>query len=285
MRKNFQSVFQGKSGLQIQRHPMILHAYFARTLLLKTYDFLQEFSGPLYTWEFKAQQLKSASDYTERVQIFLAFSRQIQQISTDYDVLDAALEHLVREYRWFEENIYSTTISGIETGAFEQNRVELRAQLHETFDSFLREAKLIRTYSNLYNERSKIGVSEGFAMVNQRDAEVNIRMAIESTQIARASHQDSRALRIIQILSMLFLPASLVSSIFGMGFFSTSQGTDGQAIFTISRSWWLYLAISVPLTVLCLLFMGSYNIASKLKARRKRTLDIEMTPLEELKVE
>ena len=49
---------------------------------------------------------------------------------------------------------------------------ELQALLLETFSSFLREAKLIRTYSNLYNERTKIGVSEGFAMVNQRDAEV-----------------------------------------------------------------------------------------------------------------
>ena len=50
MRENFQSVFQGESGIQLQRHPMILHAYFARNLILMTYDFLQEFSGPLYEW-------------------------------------------------------------------------------------------------------------------------------------------------------------------------------------------------------------------------------------------
>lgn len=110
-------------------------------------------------------------------------------------------------------------------------------------------------------------------------------MATESTQIARASHQDSRALRVIQILSMLFLPASLVSSIFGMGFFNTSQGTDGQAIFTISNSWWLYIAISLPLTALCLTFMGCYNIAPKLKARRKRSSDTEKALLSELKAE
>ena len=110
-------------------------------------------------------------------------------------------------------------------------------------------------------------------------------MATESTQIARASHQDSRALRIIQIFSMLFLPASLVSSIFGMGFFSTSQGTDGQAIFTISSRWWLYIAISVPLTVLCLMFMGFYNIVSNLMARRKPHLDTEKVPLSEVKAE
>ena len=110
-------------------------------------------------------------------------------------------------------------------------------------------------------------------------------MATESTQIARASHQDSRALRVIQILSMLFLPASLVSSIFGMGFFSTSQGTDGQAVFTISKSWWLYLAISLPLTVLCLMFMGFHNVSSKSTKRRKVPLDTEKAPSNELKTD
>ena len=47
-REHFQSIFQGETGLQLQRHPMILHAYFARNLLLKTYDFLHDVSGPLY---------------------------------------------------------------------------------------------------------------------------------------------------------------------------------------------------------------------------------------------
>lgn len=102
----------------------------------------------------------------------MAFSRQIQQISTDYDVLDATLEHLSREYQWFEKNRYSTVNSTIETGVSVRDETELCAQLLETFNAFLREAKLIRTCSNLYNERCKIGVSEGFAMVNQRDAEV-----------------------------------------------------------------------------------------------------------------
>ncbi len=122
--------------------------------------------------EFKAQQLTLASDYTKRAQDFLAFSRQIQQVSTDYDILDATLEHLKREHEWFQKNVFSSPISETTAGPSMQHEAELRAPLRETFDSFLREAKLIRTYSNLYNERSKIGVSEAFAMVNQRDAEV-----------------------------------------------------------------------------------------------------------------
>ena len=100
--------------------------------------------------------------------------------------------------------------------------------------------------------------------------QVNIKIATESTQLTRASHQDSRALRVIQILSMLFLPSSLVSSIFGMGFFNTSQGDNGQAVFTISRSWWLWVAISFPLTVICLMILGGYNASLKERFKRRR---------------
>ena len=50
MRENFQSIFQGRPGLQLKRHPMILHAYFARNILLKTSEFLHKVSGPLYEW-------------------------------------------------------------------------------------------------------------------------------------------------------------------------------------------------------------------------------------------
>lgn len=46
--------------------------------------------------------------------------------------------------------------------------------LGDVFDSLLKDVKLIGTYNNLYLERSKIGVSECFAMVNQRDAEVRL---------------------------------------------------------------------------------------------------------------
>ena len=117
--------------------------------------------------------MKSANEYTERVQAFLAFSRQIKQISTDYTILDGTLEHLKKEHQWFEQNSFPTAISEIVTRPSIPDEIELRALLLETFDSFLRQAKLLRTYTNLYNDKAKIGVSEGFAMVNQRDAEVS----------------------------------------------------------------------------------------------------------------
>jgi len=195
LRAQFVCRFEGKKSFELQRHPMLLHAFFARGLLLHAYDFLQDFSGPLYEWvssgliflsftllftnatgtpqEFRGQKLRSAKDYTERSEAFLALSRQIQQIATDYDILDATLEFLRNENRWFTETIAALPK---EMAFSARDEIEIRAPLEQTFDSFLREAKLLRTYNTLYNERTKIGVSEGFAMVNQRDAEAGLHL-------------------------------------------------------------------------------------------------------------
>lgn len=84
-------------------------------------------------------------------------------------------------------------------------------------------------------------------------------MAAESTYITRVSHEDNRSLRIIQILTIVFLPASLLASIFGMGFFSTQPGDDGGVVFLVSHKWWIYLAVSVPLTAALLVLMRGYS--------------------------
>ena len=119
--------------------------------------------------------MQSTDDHTRRVRAFLALSRQIQQVVTDYDILDATLEHLRKDHQWFEANTIQTTVDPQAehiTRPSVQDNINFRAPLHEIFDAYVREAKLVRTYSKLYDERAKIGVSEGFAMINQRDAEV-----------------------------------------------------------------------------------------------------------------
>ena len=93
-------------------------------------------------------------------------------------------------------------------------------------------------------------------------------MAAESTTIARSSHQDNRSLRIIQIMTMIFLPASLVSGVFGMGFFDTSVDGTGETVFAISKNWWLYLAVSLPLTLAVLLVIGLYQIRDNVAQKK-----------------
>ena len=70
------------------------------------------------------------------------------------------------------------------------------------------------------------------ASVAQKDARTNL-------QIAREAKADSSAMKTIAALTMVFLPATFMSSVFGMGSLAT-------------RSWELYVAISLPLTAFVL---------------------------------
>ena len=85
-----------------------------------------------------------------------------------------------------------------------------------------------------------------YSLVAQRDASTNLeiakvaqRDAATNVQIAREAKADSSAMKTIAALTMVFLPATFMSSVFGMGSLA-------------SRSWELYVAISLPLTAFVL---------------------------------
>lgn len=170
--------------------------------------------------ENKASELQTPNDYAERSRAFFTLSPQIYQLSTDYDILQASAEHLKSQSSWFSDR-HTKHSPADDT---EEDR-DTHAAMDDIFSQMLSEVGLLRTYSNLYLERSKIGIDECYAMTNQRDSELNI-------GIAQASNQDNASLRIIQILFTIFLPGSFVSGLFGMGFFSTSE--DGST-FVVNR--------------------------------------------------
>ncbi|MCJ1355916.1 MAG: hypothetical protein MMC33_005909 [Icmadophila ericetorum] len=256
LKHKFYSTFQKYAGEELQTHPMLAHAYFTEQILSHTYTFLEHFSEPLYSWEFKAKSMHSAEDFANRSQAFLALSRQMQQAATDCSILMDMVEHLQKANEWFEQH-HIPIVSKQHLPSPVENEWSLPRLLKDNFIRYQKDVQLICTYNALYVERTKIGVSECFAMANQRDTEINLKMAAESTQMARISYQDNKSLQVIQTMSMLFLPSSLVSGIFGMAFFNTSPAADGrQALFSVSGNWWLFFAVAVPLTVGIVLAMG-----------------------------
>lgn len=90
-----------------------------------------------------------------------------------------------------------------------------------------------------------------------RDSTTNLQIAAESTQIAKKSasiayetRRDSAAMKTIATLTMLYLPATFVSSLLGTNLFALStDGATGDAVFVVSGLWWVYLVAAVPLTV------------------------------------
>lgn len=120
-----------------------------------------------------------------------------------------------------------------------------------------------------YKSRKDISMNLVFNLVTQQDSET-------STAIARDTKDDSASMKIIALLTMIFLPATTVSSFFGMAFFD--PGPDGSS-FEVSRMWWLFVVVTLPLTLITLslwwmwypvsriLALFSHNVRTKFSAK------------------
>ncbi|KAK3722457.1 hypothetical protein LTR37_002449 [Vermiconidia calcicola] len=100
--------------------------------------------------------------------------------------------------------------------------------------------------------------------------------------MARSSHRDGQALRIIQYLGLVFLPLSLCTSVFGMGFFSTNfdPRDPSKPLFSVADCWWWFLAFAVPFTIVVLVIAWCSTGWTTAKEEERRRSD--MTDLEKM---
>jgi Mg2+ and Co2+ transporter CorA len=89
-----------------------------------------------------------------------------------------------------------------------------------------------------------------------------------SIRIAEESLRDSRTMRGIAWLTMAFLPATFVSSFFGMSFFNGVPGTleydEG------SRDVWIFFVVAVPISAFVLVGFGYWDRRTQAMAREQR---------------
>lgn len=81
------------------------------------------------------------------------------------------------------------------------------------------------------------------------------------------NQQDTKAVRIISIITLTFLPATFVSTLFSMSFFNYDQQTRHWKM----SGWiWVYFVIAVPLTALTIAaWIWGAKIWSQLTANEK----------------
>lgn len=85
-----------------------------------------------------------------------------------------------------------------------------------------------------------------YSLIAQHDNKENLRMAEISAQIAAITKEDSFAMRTIAVMTIAFLPATAISSMFSMGMFNWQADEDDTVI---SSRFWIYWAVAVPLTL------------------------------------
>ncbi|RGP81740.1 hypothetical protein FLONG3_125 [Fusarium longipes] len=121
-----------------------------------------------------------------------------------------------------------------------------------------------------YNEKIRectTGV-EGMVMATQwAQGETNV-------EIALATNQDSRHMRSIALVTMIFLPGTFFASVFSMGFFEWDA--DSGTV-SVSKSFWIYAVLALvctALTVAAWWYLGVYrhkrrkNVSSLLETGR-----------------
>jgi len=98
-------------------------------------------------------------------------------------------------------------------------------------------------------------------LIAQEDNLRNIELARDSKTIAVASKQDSSIMKVLAVLGTLFLPASFIAVSFTDDrwehklnneqtlFSMPLLNWDGDNSHTVQRQFWVYLAVTIPLTV------------------------------------
>lgn len=253
------------------RFPMLVDAFIAEDLAVRSQQFSEEFAKPMYGLELDLGH--NAFEFTQRARRFMLMARQMGNVLIDYDIYQSSLMLLQEVYQMIR-------MADPPRHLTQQQWQDIHYEFDgKTFELIHSQLNLLRKYGQLYEERSKIGNAECTALVNQREVEISKQMSAESTVIARSAHQDGQSLRIIQYLGLLFLPLSLCTSVFGMGFFSTEQADSGTS-FLVSDRWWWFLALAIPFTVVVLLMAWASSWFSLKQAEVRRKSD--MTDLEKM---
>lgn len=63
-----------------------------------------------------------------------------------------------------------------------------------------------------------------YNIIAQKESKLNLQMAADQRRLAHASKRDSTSMKTISLLGTIFLPATLLASIFSMTFFNFQNG-------------------------------------------------------------
>ncbi|EXJ71330.1 uncharacterized protein A1O5_05136 [Cladophialophora psammophila CBS 110553] len=104
------------------------------------------------------------------------------------------------------------------------------------------------------NERLSNEINLGFNLVVQRDTRETVMISRMTVDISSAARSDSASMKTIAVVTLAFLPATFVCTIFSMSFFTLNvDNATGAKHWLISDRFWIYWVITMPLTALTLI--------------------------------
>ncbi|KAJ9271874.1 hypothetical protein DTO212C5_1955 [Paecilomyces variotii] len=85
------------------------------------------------------------------------------------------------------------------------------------------------------------------SLAERMQNEINLAFNLVSRDMGKSAQGDNAIMKTIALASFIYLPGTFVSGLFGSNFFNLDS-SNGQTIWTVSNNFWLYWAITIPLT-------------------------------------
>ncbi|PIG79176.1 hypothetical protein AARAC_008529, partial [Aspergillus arachidicola] len=214
----------------IQRSdPYSWHATFARETMNVYDQAIWDLRGVV--WEVEAYQKQLGSFQPQ----FTLLHDMARHISHNKEILDVAADTL-------DSIIYEQSVLD-EQHPRPSDRVpwhvrDVHQQLYLTSKG-IRATKL-RCIS--LNERLQNEINLAFNIVSQRNNEASV-------QMAKSAMVDNTMMKTVAIVSLVYLPGTFVSGIFGMNFFNFDTNESGTMMWSLPNNFWLYWLVTIPLTL------------------------------------
>ncbi|TDZ24425.1 hypothetical protein Cob_v002872 [Colletotrichum orbiculare MAFF 240422] len=211
------------------------------------------------------QKQRDARDWLRRLEHAVSMRNEIEDeegyVSKDgYLEVDAISRDLVEchsQVLWKRPQAYQEIVKELEKamglfkegwpqGKMEGELDKLHRSMNARLDFYRIKLKGIENYQATTLERLHIQRSALYNLLSQRESKIQFQMAGEQRRLAHASKRDSTAMKTISVLGAVFLPGTFLASVFSMTFFDFASDADP----VISKSLWVYFAITIPLTVI-----------------------------------
>jgi len=121
---------------------------------------------------------------------------------------------------------------------------------------------LVSNFLALNNGFALQSLAKESRMENQEMRKLSERMHA----LTEKSTQDAVAIKVLTILTLIYLPTTVVSNFFSTSFVNTKTSPGGSDHVVISGDWWILLTAALPLTLLTLY---TWRVWTQIKAHNK----------------
>ncbi|KAI8963618.1 hypothetical protein F5Y11DRAFT_356156 [Daldinia sp. FL1419] len=192
-------------------------------------------------------------------------ARHAIHVSETLDLSVKLSEDLIQEHEKLVTSI-SDRKSGVETNKSQFPR-QTYSNIHSRLVFFSHALFSLRCRSSSNHQRLGNEIQLRFHADSQYDSQVSV-------EISHSTKSDGASMRWIAIVSLIFLPANLVSSVFSTSFFETANG-----MVSVTNNFWIYCVALVAVTIMTLMLwfcLSRFNI--QVRDERLRGLTIWQGP-------